>query len=96
LLQNGKWENQQLVDSSWIARATSSIVTAESTGTTYGYYFWIYPVYKGYAAVGHGGQFIFVVPPEQLVVVYTAWPYTSRDVFDNFGELADLIIRSCR
>jgi CubicO group peptidase (beta-lactamase class C family) len=95
LLQNGKWGNTQVVDSSWIAKATKSIVTMESPGASYGYYFWIFPAYGGYAAVGHGGQFIFVVPSKELVVIYTAWPYTSGDMFDNFNELADLIVKSC-
>ena len=95
LLQNGKWENKQIVDSSWIAEATKPLVTMNSPGASYGYYFWIFPAYGGYAAVGHGGQFIFVVPSKKLVVIYTAWPYTSGDMFDNFNELADLIIKSC-
>jgi CubicO group peptidase (beta-lactamase class C family) len=95
LLQNGKWENKQIVDSSWIAEATKPLVTMNSPGASYGYYFWIFPAYRGYAAVGHGGQFIFVVPSKKLVVIYTAWPYTSGDMFDNFNELADLIIKSC-
>jgi CubicO group peptidase (beta-lactamase class C family) len=95
LLQNGKWENQQIVDSTWIAEASKPIVTMYSPGASYGYYFWIFPAYGGYAAVGHGGQFIFVLPPKKLVVIYTAWPYTSSDMFDNFNELADLIIKSC-
>jgi CubicO group peptidase (beta-lactamase class C family) len=95
LIQNGKWGNEQIVDSSWIAEATKPVVTMQSPGTSYGYYFWIFPAYGGYAAVGHGGQFIFVVPPKKLVVIYTAWPYTSGDMFDNFNELADLIIKSC-
>ena len=95
LLQYGRWGNEQIVDSSWIAEATKPIVTMQSPGASYGYYFWIFPAYGGYAAVGHGGQFIFVVPSKKLVVIYTAWPYTSGDMFDNFNELADLIIRSC-
>jgi CubicO group peptidase (beta-lactamase class C family) len=95
LLQNGRWENTQIVDSSWIAAATKPVVTMHSPGSSYGYYFWIFPAYGGYAAVGHGGQFIFVVPAKKLVVIYTAWPYTSGDMFDNFNELADLIIKSC-
>jgi hypothetical protein len=27
---------------------------------------------------------------------HTAWPYTSGDMFDNFNELADLIVKSCQ
>jgi CubicO group peptidase (beta-lactamase class C family) len=95
LLQKGKWGNQQIVESAWIAKATEPMATTAGPGPGYGYYFWIYPGYGGYAAVGHGGQYIFVVPSKKLVVIYTAWPYTSGDMFDNFGELADLIIKSC-
>jgi len=29
------------------------------------------------------------------VVVYTAWPYTSGEFFDQYTELMDLIIGSC-
>jgi CubicO group peptidase (beta-lactamase class C family) len=95
LLQNGKWGNLQIVNSTWIAKATQPLVTTEGPGPSYGYYFWVYPAYEGFAAVGHGGQFIFVVPIKKLVAIYTAWPYTSSDFFDNFGELADLILKSC-
>ncbi len=95
LLQNGKWGDRQIVDSAWIAQATEPVVTTDGPGPCYGYYFWVYPAYGGYAAAGHGGQFIFVVPSKKLVVIYTAWPYTSGDMFDNFGELGDLILKSC-
>lgn len=96
LLNNGRWNGQQLVDSSWINKATQPRVNSDAQGASYGYYFWIYPAYPGYAAIGHGGQRIFVVPSKQLVVVYTAWPYTSDTLFDNFAELSDLIVKSCR
>jgi CubicO group peptidase (beta-lactamase class C family) len=95
LLNNGQWNGTQVVDSSWIVTATQPLVTTESPGASYGYYFWVYPAYPAYAAVGHGGQFILVAPLPHLVIIYTAWPYTSGELFDNFFELADLIIRSC-
>jgi CubicO group peptidase (beta-lactamase class C family) len=95
LLNNGRWNGQQLVDGSWIARSTQPLVTSSSNGASFGYYFWIYPAYQGYAAIGHGGQRIFVVPSKNLLIVYTAWPYTSSELFDEFSELADLIVRSC-
>lgn len=95
LLQNGEWEGQQLVDSAWIAEATQPIVNSGLSGAPYGYYFWIYPAYGAYAADGHGGQRIMVFPDKDLVIVYTAWGYTSGDFFDHFNELADLISKSC-
>ena len=96
LLQNGIWNGQQVVDSSWIAEATQPLVNTSLSGAPYGYFFWIYPAYHGYAADGHGGQKILVVPEKNLVIVYTAWGYTSGEFFDNFNELADLIVKSCR
>ena len=95
LLQNGKWNGQQLVDSTWIAEATHPHVNSSRLGAPYGYYFWIYPAYGAYAADGHGGQRIMVFPQKNLVIVYTAWGYTSDEFFDDFNEVADLISKSC-
>ncbi len=95
LLQNGKWKGQQIVDSAWGAKATQPLVNSSQLGTPYGYYFWIYPAYGAYSADGHGGQRIMVFPQKNLVIIYTAWGYTSGDFFDDFNEVADLISRSC-
>lgn len=96
LLQEGMWNNQQLVNSEWIAQATSMQVNSRNLGAPYGYYFWIYPVYGAFAADGHGGQRVMVFPEKELVIVYTAWGYTSGEFFDQFNEVADLIAASCR
>lgn len=96
LAQNGVWENRQLVDSTWISDATQPIVNSGTLGSPYGYYFWIYPAFGAYAADGHGGQRIMVFPHKNLVIVYTAWGYTSGDFFDHFNEVADLISNSCQ
>jgi CubicO group peptidase (beta-lactamase class C family) len=95
LLQNGKWNNLPIIDSTYLSEATSKKVNANFNNEPYGYYFWIFPEFEGYAARGHGGQFLLVVPGKNLVVVYTAWPYTSGDFFDNDGELMKLIVESC-
>lgn len=95
LLQNGKWDGKQLVDSSWIAEATSVQVNSGVLGTPYGYYFWIYPAYGAFGADGHGGQRILVVPQKQLVIAYTAWGYTNESLWDNFNEVVDLILAGC-
>jgi CubicO group peptidase (beta-lactamase class C family) len=94
LLQHGKWQGRQIVDSAWIAVATKTQV--QETG--YGYYFWIFEDVGAYAALGHGGQSIIVVSNKNLVVVVTAWPYmTDIDwLRDNFeGTLLKDIIAAC-
>lgn len=96
LLQNGKYNNQAIVDSSYLLEATSIKVSTNFNSEPYGYYFWILPAYDAYAALGHGGQFLFVAPQEKLVVVYTAWPYTSDDFFDQRNDLMALIWNSCK
>jgi CubicO group peptidase (beta-lactamase class C family) len=95
LLQNGKWHNETLIDSTYLSQMKSIKVSANYSSEPYGYYFWILPAYNGYAAIGHGGQFVMVVPEKQLVVIYTAWPYTSGDFFDQRNDLMNIIVNSC-
>ncbi|MBK6903147.1 MAG: serine hydrolase [Saprospirales bacterium] len=96
LLQQGQWQGEILVDPAYLARATSTLVSAHQGGQPYGYYFWILPAMGGYYASGHGGQFLLVVPDKDLVVVYTAWPYTSGEFFDRGFELMTLIGEACK
>jgi CubicO group peptidase (beta-lactamase class C family) len=96
LLQKGKWEGKQLIDSDYLAEATSHRVDSNFSNAPYGYYFWIDKNNNGFYAHGHGGQILLVVPNKNLVLLYTAWPYTSGDYFDNGFELFHLIIEGCR
>lgn len=95
LLQNGSWQGHQIIDSQYLEEATSIQVSANFNNEPYGYYFWILPADSAYAAYGHGGQFLLVVPDKDLVVVYTAWPYTSGEFFDQKSEMISLILNSC-
>lgn len=78
LYQNmGNWEGKQIVSSDWVKESTKTQATRPSTGSRYGYQFWIRTVgkkaYDGYCAQGYGGEFIFVVPQIKLIVVFTSW-----------------------
>lgn len=95
LLQNGRWSDQQIIDSVYLARATSVKVDS-AYDSAYGYYFWIDQRNRGYYALGHGGQILLVVPEKELVLLYTAWPYTSGDYFDDGFEMLNLIVDGCR
>ena len=63
------------VDSSWVPRGRSPW-----SGDRYGYGWWIRetPTHSVYYAWGYGGQFIFVVPALQLVVVATSDAQAAR------------------
>jgi CubicO group peptidase (beta-lactamase class C family) len=95
LLQNGIWNDERIIDSNFLSEAIIPRTSMKNQRFSYGYYFWIVPDLKAYAALGHGGQFLLVVPEKQLVVVYTAWPYTSGKFFDNSHELMAMIVNSC-
>jgi hypothetical protein len=70
-LQNGKWEDQQLLPERWVTDSTSQHVQKED-GSGYGYLWTVYPESGHYAALGLGGQQIHVYPSENLIVVVTA------------------------
>lgn len=93
LLQNGKWGNTQIIDTNYLHEAV--LPYAKQWDKPYGYYFWIDETNQGFYAHGHGGQVLLVVPSKNLVLLYTAWPYTSGDFFDNAFDLFNLIIEGC-
>lgn len=94
LLQNGRWHNCQIIDANYLSAATSIHTTTQNK--PYGYYFWIYEKNSGFYAHGHGGQILLVVPEKNLVMLYTAWPYTSSSYFDDAFDLFEIIIDGCR
>lgn len=63
-LQNGRWDNIQIIPSEWVEKSTVSY------GYQYGYQWWI-GTEGDYYGMGSKGQFIFVSPKTNLVVVFT-------------------------
>ena len=59
----------------------------------YGYGFWIRELagHDSYYAWGYGGQFVFIVPDLQLVVVTTSRSDVSRERRDHLGAIYDLV-----
>lgn len=96
LIQQGKWANNQLIDPAYLETATAQQVNSNIENKPYGYYFWIDQRNQGFYAHGHGGQILLVVPDKELVALYTAWPYTSGDYFDDGFEMLNLIADACR
>jgi CubicO group peptidase (beta-lactamase class C family) len=92
MLQGGLWQGERVVSEAWLSLATTTHVDSdvEFAGGMlgYGYYFWIVPGI-GYSAWGHGGQFVLVVPNQDLVLVQTAFPDTHLPDSDlpDFLEL---------
>lgn len=74
-LNGGIWEGRQVVPADWVAASGRKQVETGSSGTFwesgYGYQFWIND-FGGYRADGARGQFIFILPELEAVVVFTA------------------------
>jgi len=69
-LKGGLWDGEQVVSSAWVAASTRKHVPA-TLEDGYGYQWWI-DSSDIYMALGYAGQFIFVVPELNMVVVFTS------------------------
>ena len=92
-LNNGNWNGRQLLDLSWIEKAT----TSSPANSTYGYMWWLNKPgsrhWEGvsesvYYAAGFGGNFI-VVDQEHDLVIVTRWLEPKK-----IGELVRMVIEA--
>ena len=69
----GSWADQQLIPAGWVRVSTQKHTRADILNDDYGYLWWVTQVegHPAYYAAGYGGQFIYVVPDFDLVVVMT-------------------------
>lgn len=78
ILNHGRYNGIQVVPESWINAMTTTKISTNDTipyGPEYGYQIWIGNAYgrKHIFAMGWGGQFIFIVPDQNLIVTATCW-----------------------
>lgn len=70
-LNNGSWQEQQIVSDEWIAESTREHSRWQEMNLAYGYLWWLIDE-NCYAAMGDGGNIIYVNKAKQLVVASTA------------------------
>jgi hypothetical protein len=70
-LKGGKWDARQIVSSAWVNSSTRPHITRDD-GYSEGYLWSLDTKQGSFMAHGAGGQEIYVLPSEQLVVVMTA------------------------
>ena len=77
VLNQGKWNGEQLIPAEFVQRATSPICKA-GRHSSYGYFWWTqdYEIagrtYHCKQGRGAGGQFIFMFPAHDLIAIVTA------------------------
>jgi CubicO group peptidase (beta-lactamase class C family) len=68
-LKGGIWEGKSLIPAEWVKTSTQAHIKTGYLDLVYGYQWWVHP--SGvYQARGFGGQRIFVLPEQQMVVVF--------------------------
>lgn len=82
-LQGGVWQDRRILSAEWLNEATRGAVVGKSQDEVptfmYGYYWWVAPDASWYAAWGHGGQYVFVKPGQDLVLGITGDPNADGD-----------------
>ncbi|MBN2001544.1 serine hydrolase [candidate division KSB1 bacterium] len=82
-LNKGLWNGQQIISEKWIKVSISRQTPIGQR--EYGNHWWIYKfvinhrVIKSFCAIGHGEQFIFVIPEFDMVVIFTAGNYFQTE-----------------
>ncbi len=70
-MNNGTWDSQQIVSADWVNNSSHDPATGY-TQVSYGYQWWIDDDDNWYSARGYNGQFIYVVPEHDVIVVFSS------------------------
>ncbi len=97
ILDEGKWNNKQIVSRKWIEESTSPKINVDKI-TDYGYLWWrgksqSSPGLNAVFANGLGGQHIIIVPGLSLVIVTTGSNFDKSPGF-LLRKIDDYIIKS--
>lgn len=106
-LREGRWGDQQLIAQEWVRASLSLQVEFEPRAgrrsVGYGYWWWVFPPDPGgagqrdiYAAAGWKGQYIFIIPEHDMVVVVTAGCRDWAEDQAILGFLYESILPSVR
>jgi CubicO group peptidase (beta-lactamase class C family) len=102
LLDRGRWNNRQIIDSAWIIQSTMPRSAPEGEGDYYGYGWHLSHLavdgheYDVIVAGGNGGQLMIVIPSLDLAMMLTAGNYNQYPVWRAFvPELVSTAARSC-
>lgn len=98
-LRDGEWDGEQIVSRGWVRASTSPVVpgvAADATGRGYGYQWWV-PVHENGESLifngnGYGGQYLFVVPSEDLVVVFNGWNHHDPPERSTYAAMFERIL----
>jgi CubicO group peptidase (beta-lactamase class C family) len=93
-LHNGNWDGQQVVPEEWVRESRQAHIRLGKSNTApyqslgYGYLWWTTNLggHPAYYALGHGGQYIYILPTMDMIVVIT-----QRTDSHNGGDPFEII-----
>lgn len=71
-LDGGVWNGQRLVSERWVRESTAEQSRWAERDLPYGYLWWVLPQGHGFAAMGDGGNALYVSPDKNLVAAITS------------------------
>lgn len=71
-LNKGVWNGERIISEKWIIESTSEQSRWKQRNLPYGYLWWLGEQDNGYAAMGDGGNIIYVSPEKNMVVAITS------------------------
>jgi CubicO group peptidase (beta-lactamase class C family) len=89
-LNNGSWNGEQIVPSAWVEESTQDKGLLQGLPINYGYMWWgknCNPSSKDYFAMGNLGQFIYVSPVKNLIIVRNGERYGLEGEGEAWGEI---------
>ena len=93
-LNEGLWDGEQVVLADWVKASTREHISASTLEDGYGYQWWIDDT-GVYMAVGYAGQFIFVAPEKDMVVVFVSH-LSDNDFYVPQRLLEDFVIPAAK
>ncbi|WP_283610482.1 serine hydrolase domain-containing protein [Faecalispora anaeroviscerum] len=90
-LNRGAWNSKQLVSAEWIDESTKEHSRWDELGLKYGYLWWVIDEEEhSYAAMGDGGNVIYVNPAKNLVIaIASRFVPRPRDRIDFIKEVLE-------
>ncbi len=92
-LHGGKRGDAQVVPSEWVKNSCTAHTISPRNGEGYGYGWWVgqFAGVEACYAWGFGGQYIFVMPKLDLVIVTTSSPTEGEDRRQQRGVVFDIV-----
>jgi CubicO group peptidase (beta-lactamase class C family) len=89
-LNGGNWDGTQIVPADWVAVSTRDNGLIQDAPIYYGYMWWgekCNPDSQDFFALGNFGQFIYISPAKNLIIVRNAESYGIENEVEAWGDI---------